>query len=73
VGLGQLAEADPVDPFAELYLGVFAIAEIALEHAVAVVPAYPLAGTPIRFDGGRRLPSPRAALACLARLAAGKP
>ena len=70
---GEFAEADPIDPIAELDLGVLAIAEIALEHAVAIIPAHSLAGTPVWFDGGRRLPTPSAALACLARLAAWKP
>ena len=72
-GSGKLGQADPVDPVAELDLGVFAIAEIALEDAVARVPAHPVAGTPVSCERGRRLPPPRAALARLARLAAWKP
>ena len=70
---GQLGEADPVDPVAELDLGVFAIAQVTLEDAVAIVPAHAVAGTPVPCERGRRLPPPRAALARLARLAAWKP
>ena len=57
---GGVPEADAATPIDE-------------EDAVALVPAHPVAGTPMSCERGRRLPPPRAALARLARLAAWKP
>jgi hypothetical protein len=52
---------------------MLAIAEITPEHAVASFPAYLIAGTPVRFDAGRRLYRSMAlALTCPAGLASGQ-
>jgi hypothetical protein len=49
------------------------IAEITPEHAAAAFPAYLIAGTPVRFDAGRRLYRSMAlALTCPAGLASGQ-
>jgi hypothetical protein len=51
-GLGQLAEADPVNTPVDQDLGMLAIADIAAENTRATFPQYRHTGLPDRADFG---------------------
>src|SRR5437763_614652 len=71
VPLRQLLDRHPVDPLADRHLDMLAIADIPTNDAEPLFPAHPIAGTVRRryhFLRCRRAP---AALAGLARAAAG--
>jgi hypothetical protein len=68
----KLSGSYPIDPFDDRNLRMLAVAEITPEHAAAAFPAYLIAGTPVRFDAGRRLyRSMGLSLTCPAGLASG--
>jgi hypothetical protein len=70
----KLSSSYSIDPFDDRNLRMLAIAEIAPEHTAAAFPAYLIAGTPVRFDAGRRLYRSMAlALTCPAGRASGQP
>ena len=68
--LRELVDADPVNPFGNRDLSMFAVSDIAPENTGAALPTHSITGTPAQADpGGDRRRAPRLALACFARRA----